>query len=74
MGVADKVVHMSGMKIYCGWDECDKQGYEMYHIVDHEHSGLPCDHPDATHGYMFFCSERHKIWHMDRARKNRLGS
>lgn len=53
--------------IRCNWmgtpqsGPCEKQGYELYKAVFHEHARtIPCDSPYATHINYVFCCEAHK--------------
>lgn len=40
---------------------CDRDGYELYKIIQHEHArSIPCDHELARHATFIFCSERCK--------------
>lgn len=66
MPVAKKVwSHGSQNWIRCAWFECEKQGYELYKAVFHEHArDLPCHHPRSEHVNFIFCSERHKQYYM----------
>lgn len=51
----------SGTWIRCCWFECERDGYELYKTVFHEHSDvLPCDDPRSQHVNFVFCSERHR--------------
>lgn len=65
MPLAKKILSSSsGTWIKCCWFECDKDGYELYKAVFHEHSReLPCDHPLSEHVNFVFCSERHKAFY-----------
>lgn len=60
-----KGVHQNGIWIICAWDDCDAQGYELHKIVIHEHVGSPCDDPYSEHINFLFCSERHKMYHVN---------
>ena len=55
----------TGTWIKCVWFECEKQGFELYKTVFHEHAReLPCDHPRSEHINFVFCSERHRQYFM----------
>jgi hypothetical protein len=61
MPIAKKVhSYSSDTWINCAWFECDRQGYELYKIVTHEHVAMPCDDPRAEHIHFIFCTERHR--------------
>lgn len=62
MPVAKKVLSFSsGNWITCAWFECQKDGFELYKSVFHEHAReLTCDHPASGHVNFVFCSERHR--------------
>jgi hypothetical protein len=46
--------------LICCWDTCDHDAYEMYKSLFHDHpKGMGCNHPQATHLWYTFCSERH---------------
>ena len=53
-----------GTKVVCAWDECDRPGYELYKVRQHEHAhSIPCDSQLGKHITFVFCSERHKqLW------------
>jgi hypothetical protein len=52
-----------GTFVMCAWDECDRDGFELYKVVSHEHShSIPCDSSMAKHVSFVFCSERHKAY------------
>jgi hypothetical protein len=45
--------------ILCAWFGCEKQGYELYKSIFHEHaSNIPCAR--GNHVNFVFCTERHK--------------
>lgn len=60
--IARKVLSATtGGWIPCCWFECERDGYELYKTVFHEHAReLPCDHPMSQHVNFVFCSERHR--------------
>lgn len=62
MPVARKVhSYSSDTWIGCCWFGCEKQGFELYKTVFHEHSrSLTCGNPMAEHVNFIFCTERHK--------------
>lgn len=62
MPTAKKVhSYSSDTWIPCCWFECDRDGYELYKAIFHEHGrNYTCDHPAAAHINFVFCSERHK--------------
>jgi hypothetical protein len=50
-----------GTYVMCAWDECDRDGYELYKVRTHEHAAsVPCDSPLGRHTNYVFCTERHK--------------
>lgn len=50
----------TGNWIRCNWFDCDKDGYENFKSVLHDHArGIPCSSPLASHINYVFCSERH---------------
>ena len=52
-----------GTFVMCAWDECDRDGYELYKVTSHEHAGnSPCGSPLAKHIQYVFCGERHKAY------------
>jgi hypothetical protein len=53
----------SGVHIKCAWDDCDRDGYDLFKFVEHEHEGVPCDYPGAEHVTYLFCTEDHKQYH-----------
>lgn len=61
--IARKVLSRSSDTwILCAWFECDRQGFELYKTILHEHSrSLPCDSMFSEHVNFVFCSERHKM-------------
>lgn len=45
-----------GRFIHCGWDDCEKHGYECYKVMQHtEKPG----YPERIVNFIF-CSERHR--------------
>jgi hypothetical protein len=62
MPVARKVLSFSSETwIRCAWFECEREGYELYKSVFHEHaSTLACDNPVSSHVHFIFCTERHR--------------
>ncbi len=60
MRIAKKVLSRSTDSwIRCCWFECEKDGFELYKAVFHEHAReYPCDHPLSQHVNFVFCSER----------------
>lgn len=60
--IARKVLSAStGNWIPCCWFECEKDGYELYKAVFHEHAReYPCTHPLSQHVNFVFCGERHR--------------
>lgn len=59
-----KGVHQDGTWIRCAWDDCDRQGYELFKVLVHEHVGMACDEPGAEHIAFIFCTEKHKQYHL----------
>jgi len=50
-----------GTYVMCAWDECDRDGYQLYSVRAHEHAGsIDCDSSLAKHITYVFCTERHK--------------
>lgn len=50
-----------GTFVVCAWDECDRDGYQLYSVRMHEHvASIPCDSGSAKHITYVFCTERHK--------------
>lgn len=45
--------HDSGQWILCAWDECERQGYELYKARVNERQHII---------QYIFCSERHKMY------------
>jgi hypothetical protein len=64
-----KVINMDAggtRKIVCAWDECDRDGYELFKITQHEHAqSIHCDNPLARHPQFVFCSEQHKAYFLN---------
>lgn len=61
MPTAKKVLSFSsGTWITCAWFECQRQGYELYKTVLHDHAPLPGACEWGDHVNFIFCSERHK--------------
>ena len=57
--------------IRCNWFECDKDGFEQFKMVVHDHSKLiPCDHYLAEHVNYIFCSERHLNYYVESPRNH----
>jgi hypothetical protein len=54
----------NGRMISCGWDDCERDGYECHKIIWHEHARtIGCADPLARHIHYVFCSERHRqMW------------
>lgn len=67
MPIAKKVYsHGSGLWIQCSWFECQKDGYELYKTIFHEHArSVPCNSSMAEHVNFVFCSERHKQYFLN---------
>lgn len=60
MRIHKKVLSMdSGQWILCAWDECDRQGYELYKVRVRE---------GQTIIQYVFCSERHKQYWIESSR------
>ena len=52
-----------GTFVCCAWDECDRDGYELYKVRQHTHAAtIPCDSSVASHVSYVFCSERHRAY------------
>lgn len=52
-----------GTKVCCAWDECDRPGYELHKVRQHEHArSIPCDDGLAKHITFIFCSDRHRMY------------
>lgn len=67
----EKVIYNAmGNRLMCCWDTCDRDGYELYKFIIHEHVGF-CDDFPEEHMNMVFCSERHRQYHINS--KNNLG-
>lgn len=50
-----------GTFVCCAWDECDKDGFEIFKVRAHEHAhSISCYSDLAKHINYVFCSERHK--------------
>lgn len=50
-----------GTFVMCAWDTCDRDGYQLYGLRQHEHArNIPCDSSLAKHITFVFCSDRHK--------------
>lgn len=66
MPVAKKVLSSSsGLWIKCCWFECERDGYELYKAVFHEHAKeLHCSHPMSEHVNFVFCSERCRQYYL----------
>lgn len=46
--------------IQCNWFECEKDGYEQYKMVQHDHAeDIACGDLPGEHVNFVFCSERH---------------
>lgn len=55
----------TGTRYLCCWADCDRDGVELHKVILHEHRG-PCEYADPTgHPVMVFCSERHKMYHVN---------
>ena len=67
MPIAKKVYsHGSGLWIRCTWFECERDGFELYKTIFHEHArSVPCDAPLAEHVNFVFCSERHRQYFLN---------
>lgn len=49
----------------CAWHDCERKAVQLHRIRLHDHArGLRCDHPDAKHPWMAFCSEKHRQLHI----------
>lgn len=54
-----------GTFVMCAWDECDRDGYELYKVRTHEHArSISCDSSLAKHISYVFCSQRHLTYWM----------
>ena len=52
------------VRLMCCWDTCDRDGFDLYKVILHEHIGR-CDEAEpSAHPAMVFCSERHKQYHV----------
>lgn len=52
-----------GTKVVCAWDECDRPGYELHKVRQHEHAAvIACDSDLGKHITFIFCSDRHKLY------------
>ena len=57
--------------LLCCWDECTNQGVELHKTRFHDHNpGTPCQHPDSSHLWYVFCSERHRQYFLHSHRSN----
>jgi len=55
----------SGIPVRCAWFECDKDGFELYKSVFHEHRrDMACNDPRSEHVNFIFCCERHKQYYL----------
>jgi hypothetical protein len=66
------ITGFDGHRIVCGWDDCDRDGLELYKTLEHRHPvGTPCgawdrqvsgatDH--TAHSWQVFCSHRHQLY------------
>lgn len=46
--------------IQCNWFECDKDGFEQYKAIQHDHHpDIRCGNAPTEHTNYIFCSERH---------------
>jgi hypothetical protein len=67
--------HGGDRRVMCGWDDCEKEGYELYKVKTHEHNPvLSCDHPLSKHVSYVFCSERHKMYWIGSSTRARGGT
>lgn len=58
-----KVVNLDrgGTFVACAWDECDRDGFELFKVRAHEHPPTwACE--QGSHVTFVFCSERHKLF------------
>ena len=61
--------HTSKQWIKCNWFECDKDGYENFKTVLHDHGKhIACSSPLATHINYIFCCESHRDYYMNSPR------
>lgn len=50
-----------GTFVVCAWDTCDRDGTQLYSVMQHEHArSIACDSSLAKHITFVFCTERHK--------------
>lgn len=56
--------HAGDKKIYCAWDECDRDGYELHRVkVNYGTAGTP-------HNVTYvFCTDRHKQYWLHSEKK-----
>lgn len=62
-----------GRAIVCGWDDCEKPGFELYKLLLHDHPvNRSCRRADAisleygsgtAHRWVPFCCERHRLYY-----------
>jgi hypothetical protein len=46
--------------IRCNWFECDRDGFEQYKAIQHDHHpDIRCGNIPTEHTNYIFCSERH---------------
>lgn len=51
----------TGTRIFCAWDDCDRDGFELYKlVVNYAKPGFP---PYRT--TYVFCSERHRLYFLN---------
>lgn len=57
--------------IRCNWFECDRNGYDNFKFIVHDHSDLiPCSHRLAEHVNYIFCCERHMEYYVESPRNH----
>jgi hypothetical protein len=66
--------HGGDRRVMCAWDVCEKEGYELYKVVVHDHADrIPCDSLMAKHISYVFCCERHKAYWVGASNRARGG-
>jgi hypothetical protein len=55
---------VTGTKVFCAWDDCDRDGFELYKVV--VNYAKPGFRPYVTR--YVFCSERHRLFFLNASR------
>ena len=71
-----KIVNMDAQGdrfIVCGWDDCERPGFELYKLLLHDHPvNRGCNRADTislaagtgtAHRWVPFCCERHRLYY-----------